>query len=373
MTTPAITPSAVLVALAESPGPFESHFAAGGARRPAPLLPALDRPLVAHALSDLAKLGVTRTVVLIDHPIWAPVAAALELVEPRPQSVRLVERDPLDPLLDGIAEARSLLGPGPFLLRFADGLGHGDLEPALELPTELGNNDAIVLTAGSTARESGGNRRVAAATNGAAGGPGEPVASDPDAQVGIYLLGAGFPEALTRVGTAPATSIRGPQVVHTALGQMGRDGGRIERRPVKNWWRYRGQEEPTLEINRFVLAGLSDWGFEGELFDSEIVGPVRCAADARIESSVVRGPAVIGAGASLSHAYIGPFTTIGPRAKIEGAELENSVVLEASLISYAGARLDSSVVGPHAHVYRDFRVPRATRIVVGPGTTICLQ
>ena len=167
MTTPAITPSAVLVALAESPGPFESHFAAGGARRPAPLLPALDRPLVAHALSDLAKLGVTRTVVLIDHPIWAPVAAALELVEPRPQSVRLVERDPLDPLLDGIAEARSLLGPGPFLLRFADGLGHGDLEPQLELPTELGNNDAIVLTAGSSARQSGGNRRVAASTNGA--------------------------------------------------------------------------------------------------------------------------------------------------------------------------------------------------------------
>ncbi|HUT76788.1 MAG TPA: NDP-sugar synthase [Polyangia bacterium] len=365
-----MTTSAILVALANGPSSSQPDPATGGVWRPTPLMPALERTLLAHAVSDLAELGVTRMVAIVDRPIAVPVVAALDNVEPRPVEVLPIERDPRDPLLDAISSARRLLDPGPFLLRFADGLGPGDLASQLEPVQELGESDAIVLTTRASAGKSEGDSRIAA-TNGA--GTAGPRGDQRDFQVGMFLLGAGFPDVLTGTEGAGSSSVRGPQVMHTVLDQMRWDGGRIERRHVDGWWRYRGQQEPTLEINRFMLAGHSDWRLEGELIDSEIEGPVRCHADARIKSSIVRGPAVIGPGADLSHAYVGPFTTIGPRVKIEGAEVENSVVLEGSVISHVGVRLDSSVIGPWAHVCRDFRVPRVTRLVVGPGTTISLQ
>ena len=51
---------------------------------------------------------------------------------------------------------------------------------------------------------------------------------------------------------------------------------------------------------------------------------------ARLERTTVRGPAVIGAGARLADAYIGPYTAIGDDVTIEHAELEHSIVLSGS-------------------------------------------
>ena len=45
--------------------------------------------------------------------------------------------------------------------------------------------------------------------------------------------------------------------------------------------------------------------------DSEIHGKVVVEAGARIVQSTVRGPAIIGRGATIEHAYIGPFTSVG--------------------------------------------------------------
>ena len=53
-------------------------------------------------------------------------------------------------------------------------------------------------------------------------------------------------------------------------------------------------------------------------------------AGARLERTTVRGPAMIGAGAQLTDAYIGPYTAIGDDVKIENAELEHSIVMSGS-------------------------------------------
>ena len=60
---------------------------------------------------------------------------------------------------------------------------------------------------------------------------------------------------------------------------------------------------------------------------------------------MVRGPAVIGAGAMLEDAYIGPYTSIGDGVRVEGAEIEHSIVLAGAVIEHLGGRLEASVVG----------------------------
>ena len=81
----------------------------------------------------------------------------------------------------------------------------------------------------------------------------------------------------------------------------------------------------------------------------------------------MRGPAVIGAGCRLRDAYVGPYTSIGHDVVIEGAEVEHSIVMPEASIRHLGGRLEASVVGPHARVFRDFRLPRALRLTVGRG------
>jgi glucose-1-phosphate thymidylyltransferase len=53
-----------------------------------------------------------------------------------------------------------------------------------------------------------------------------------------------------------------------------------------------------------------------------VEGRVVVEAGARLERATVRGPAIIGAGALLRDAYIGPYTAVGPDVRIEGAEVE---------------------------------------------------
>jgi glucose-1-phosphate thymidylyltransferase len=47
----------------------------------------------------------------------------------------------------------------------------------------------------------------------------------------------------------------------------------------------------------------------------------------------VRGPAILGEGALLVDAEVGPWTSVGPRVVIERSRVERSVLLEGSRIA----------------------------------------
>ena len=84
----------------------------------------------------------------------------------------------------------------------------------------------------------------------------------------------------------------------------------------------------------------------------------------------MRGPAVVGAGARLVDAYIGPYTAVGPRCVIENAEVENSILLEGASVRGLAGRMESSLLGRNVTVGRDHRQPRAYRFMVGDNSEI---
>ena len=65
---------------------------------------------------------------------------------------------------------------------------------------------------------------------------------------------------------------------------------------------------------------------------------------ARLERATVRGPAVIGSGALLRDAYIGPYTAVGAGCVIENAEVEHSILLESSSVRGLEGRMESSLL-----------------------------
>jgi glucose-1-phosphate thymidylyltransferase len=84
----------------------------------------------------------------------------------------------------------------------------------------------------------------------------------------------------------------------------------------------------------------------------------------------VRGPAIIGAGARISDAYIGPYTAIGANCVIRRAEVEHSILLEGSSVRGLDGRMESSLLGRNVTIGRSTGQPRAFRFMVGDNSEI---
>jgi glucose-1-phosphate thymidylyltransferase len=124
-----------------------------------------------------------------------------------------------------------------------------------------------------------------------------------------------------------------------------------------------------LEANRLILETI-ERRIDGELQDSEVHGRVIVEAGARLENSTVRGPAIIGAGAVVRDAYIGPYTAVGGRCRIEGAEVEHSILLEGAQVEGLDGRMESSLLGRDVRISRGRTQPRAYRFMVGDQSEI---
>jgi NDP-sugar pyrophosphorylase family protein len=94
----------------------------------------------------------------------------------------------------------------------------------------------------------------------------------------------------------------------------------------------------------------------------------------RGEESLLRAArAALGPGPVLVHLSDGPYTSIGARVELEGVEIENSIVLPGAQIRFPGRRIEASLVGEGAQIGRDYTLPSALRLRVGPGSDIQLS
>jgi glucose-1-phosphate thymidylyltransferase len=104
-----------------------------------------------------------------------------------------------------------------------------------------------------------------------------------------------------------------------------------------------------------------------------VEGNVIVDAGAEIVESVIRGPAVIGSGAKISRSYVGPFTSIGPNVGLRDTEIEHSIVLEGAIIMDVANRIEDSLIGCAAKVYRAPIKPAAYRFMLGDNSEVGIQ
>ena len=131
-------------------------------------------------------------------------------------------------------------------------------------------------------------------------------------------------------------------------------------------------EERFAGLARAVVLDNIAPRVEGELLDSHVEGRVVVEPGASLHRSTVRGPAIVGAGARLTDAYVGPYTAVGEDCRIERAEVEHSILLAGACVVGLDVRVASSLLGRDAKVHRDARQPRAYRFMVGDNCEIGL-
>src|SRR6185436_7761939 len=127
------------------------------------------------------------------------------------------------------------------------------------------------------------------------------------ALVGVYMFSPAIFDSVKRI----KPSFRNELEITDAIQDLIDRGLEVRPHLVQGWWKDTGKLEDMLEANRLIL----------DTTDRRIDGKVVIEAGAVVERSVVRGPVVIGPDARIVHAYVGPFTSIGPRAEVRDSEI----------------------------------------------------
>jgi hypothetical protein len=142
---------------------------------------------------------------------------------------------------------------------------------------------------------------------------------------------------------------------------------------LETLWTYDGTVDSVLEANTLALDNLKRGLIGADLSRANVQGRVHVDPTAELDGAKLRGPVHIGPGARLVETYVGPYTTIGAGVTLEGVEIEHSIVLPDAQIRYPGRRIEASLVGEGAQIDRDYTLPSALRLRVGPGAQIKLS
>jgi glucose-1-phosphate thymidylyltransferase len=177
---------------------------------------------------------------------------------------------------------------------------------------------------------------------------------------GIYLFTPSVHGAVRSI----SPSANGELEITDALRYMLTSGADIRAAVINGYWKDTGRVEDMLECNRLVLDSIVPAVCCETDAETEIVGRVVVDASATVRRSRLVGPLIIGPGAIVSEAYVGPFTSIGPGCTVTGTEIEFSIVMAGS--SLIGVpRIHKSLIGRNVEVARASTAPMAYQFVVG--------
>jgi glucose-1-phosphate thymidylyltransferase len=269
---------------------------------------------------------------------------------------------PLD-VAGALTLAEPVIGDAPCVVHLANGLLGEPLGPLLERANTSSPSLTVLVQQQSAAEE-----RLSAASQQLL----HVAELDPQRTAlglaGILVLGSGAVHHCAGASWGAA----GDLDITTVAARIAAAGGELHLQLVDGWRRYDGAALDLLELNRIALDRLQG-NRKPSNNSNRIEGRVEIHETAFVSSSVIVGPTVIGPGAHISDSYIGPYTSVGTEVRIEGSEIERSIIASGASVMHVGGRLVASVVGRDARVFRDFSLPRALRLRVGEGTEVALS
>jgi glucose-1-phosphate thymidylyltransferase len=321
-------------------------------------LPLANRVLVRYAAEALVAVGVREVAVVVSAATAEDVSDLIGDGGRFGARFHYLKLDPPAPAVQMLAAARDRLGPDSLIIHPGDALLTGGLRPAVA-EFERHQPDVLLLSERSHSYP----EAVRAGVRGTDQRPQPWDGLDHVAPAAIIS-----PVALRELDrfTADTSTLGG------AVAALAEAGVNVAGRAVDGCWCYAPDVDHLLEANRMILDELPHIPPEKGPDSVRIEGRVAIHPTAKLERTTIRGPAVIGGGAEVLDTFIGPYTSIGADARLEGAEIEHSIVLEAASIHHVGQRIEASLIGAQAAVTRDFGMPAALRLRVGRQSTVRL-
>src|SRR3954449_6314348 len=329
------------------------------------LVPVANKPVLFYGIDALVDAGVKEIGIIIAPETGDEIRAAAGDGSQFGAEITYIVQDKPAGLAHAVLTAEDFIGGSPFVMYLGDNLLRDGLRGLVSAFTDHEPDALILLTPVDDPQSYGvaeldDNDHILRLIE----KPKDPPSNL--ALVGVYL----FTPAIFDAARSLEPSWRGEYEITEAIQALIDDGHKVQSEVVRGWWKDTGQLADMLEANRLVLEEL-ETRLEGEIDEgSRVEGRVVLAPGARLTRSVVRGPAVIGAGARIEDAYIGPYTSIGEDVEISRCEVEHSIVLSGSVVQDLGTRMEASLLGRNVKLTRSDGPPRTLRMLAGDNCEI---
>ena len=328
------------------------------------LVPVANKPVLFYGIEALVDAGVTEIGIIIAPETGDEIREAAGDGSAFGAEITYIVQDKPAGLAHAVLTAEEFIGGSPFVMYLGDNLLADGLRGLVSTFREEEPDALILLTPVDDPQSYGvaeldGERIVRLVEK-----PKDPPSNL--ALVGVYL----FAPPIFEAARALEPSWRGELEITEAIQSLIEEGKTVKSEVVSGWWKDTGQLADMLEANRLVLEEL-ETRVEGEVDeDSKIEGRVIVEPGAVVANSVVRGPAVIGAGARIEDAYIGPYTSIGDDVCVRRSEVEHSIILAGSVVEDLGTRMEASLLGRDVKLTRSEGMPKTLRMLVGDNSEI---
>jgi glucose-1-phosphate thymidylyltransferase len=330
------------------------------------LVPVANKPVLFYGIEALVEAGITEIGVIIAPETGEEIKQAAGDGSSFGASLTYVEQEAPLGLAHAVLTAEEFLGQNAFVMYLGDNLLRDGIVELVEAFRRNEPDALILLTpvddpSSYGVAELNGDRVVRLVEK-----PKDPPSDL--ALVGVYM----FTPAIFEAARSIEPSGRGELEITDAIDTLIESDRRVEPHIVKGWWKDTGKLEDMLEANRLVLEDIEQ-RIDGDLdADSRVEGRVVIEPGAKLERTVVRGPAIIGSGTRISDAYIGPYTAIDRDVVITGSEVEHSIVLAGSSIRDLHARMEASLLGKNVSLSRSEGMPKTLRFLVGDNAKISI-
>jgi glucose-1-phosphate thymidylyltransferase len=303
------------------------------------LVPVANRPILFHHLETLRRAGMVDATIALDAESEEPIMAAVRDGSDWDLRVRYVRWRPVTGVSGALVAARDIVAGGPVLVEPADALHRHHMEPHI-VAFAHERLDTLALRLSGVPSTPGGEWVAA----------------------GYLLSRLAVSMLLAQPGTVtdPLTGVRD-------------QGGHVRVQEVDGCLPCHGGQDKLLEGNRRMLEAMQGETDVAAFASCELQGRVVVHPSARMEHTLIRGPAIIGPGTRLSHAYVGPYTSVGADVEIDGSQIEHSIVLDGAQLRHVGTRIETSVIGRGSRVTRSFALPSAMRLSLGDSAEVTLS
>jgi glucose-1-phosphate thymidylyltransferase len=330
------------------------------------LVPVANKPVLFYAIEALAGAGI-REIGIVVGDTHSEIKAAVGDGSRWNVCVQYIEQDAPLGLAHAVKISEPFIQDAPFVMYLGDNLLKQDLGRFIQ-QFERDRPAAQILLAQVSNPEAFGvaelrDGRVVRLVE----KPAVPVSDL--ALVGVYMFGPAVFESVRRI----KPSVRNELEITDAIQDLIDRGLVVTPHIVDGWWKDTGKLEDMLEANRLVLDRL-ERRVEGDVDeDSRVEGKVVIESGAIVRHSTIRGPAIIGHGARIEHAYIGPFTSIMNDVEVHETEIEHSIVLEGASLRDLANRVVDSLIGKNVRIYRVPVKPSAYRFMLGDNSEVGIK
>jgi len=329
------------------------------------LIPVANKPVLFYGLESIARAGIKKVGIVVGETCEEIKSAVGDGSRFNIQVDYIYQEKPLG-LAHAVLISKDYLGSEPFVMYLGDNLLKNEISRFVNQFNDARPNSQILLAHVKRPEQFGvaeldGEKVVRLVEK-----PKQPKSDL--ALVGVYLFDENIHAAVRQI----KPSFRGELEITDAIQWLIDHGLVVHFQIVDGWWKDTGKVEDLLEANRMILDELQT-RIDGEVCpESKVEFKVVIEKGARVIKSLVRGPAVIGAGAIIENAYIGPFTSIAENCVVRRAEVEHTILMAESKVENVARRISDSLVGRNSIIRSSGQKPETLRLIVGDSSEVDL-